>query len=403
MSATTPPRSDPQLADEVANPQIDEAADPQFDETESATMATNISVGDALNLAGATPIPNFAPAGAFRAGYTGRVTAPVDLRANSMGPWTEGLYSGAFATYKAADAGNFASGAYPQLSWIAGEACAYPNADAAADLSLSTVIMIDAGIVTMQPRVPTAAQVTAIQETQAANVNNGFPAASTIHWLCGAINSAPYCLKPPLAFGFNCKLPADMAKGGRWPAGWMLPLPEVWPPEIDLLEAVVAPGGIELTSSNHDAAITNGSTNDVWASGAPSQNVAIVGVVYPDLTAIFSNGKCVATFPTQGDEATSFWYLILNDGIGAAGSWAGSVPAGAAALGSTTFSNITAYAMPAVYPGPGTATPTPTPAPTPKPVPVPVPTPVPTPSPGQAAFTALEAALANVKAVMGWS
>jgi hypothetical protein len=210
----------------------------------------------------------------------------------------------------------------------------------------------------MQPTLATAAGLTVIQETATANVNNGFPNPPTgIAWLAGAINSAPYCLQPPLAFGFTCVLPADMAKGGRWPAGWMLPVPPEWPPEIDVLEAVMVSATVELTSSNHDAAIGSGSTTDVWASGGPSTVCAMMGVVYPDLIAIFENGKCVTTFPTQSDEADAFWYLILNDGIGAPGSWAGTPPAGTKTLAPTVFSNITAYAMPAQYPGPVTVTP----------------------------------------------
>jgi hypothetical protein len=278
-----------------------------------------------------------------------------------------GLYSGAFATYKPGDANNFATGAYPQLCWLGGQECAYPNADADADLGGTGVVTASAGVVTMQPVIPNKVELAAIAATATANVSNGFPKANTIEYLAGALNTFPYCLKPPLAFGFWITLPSDMNKGGRWPAGWLLAAPPLgWPPEIDILEAIEQGTAIELTSSNHDNAITGASITDIWGPGSPGQSMAMMGVVYPDLIATFQNGKCVATFPTQSDEASALWYLILNDGIGAPGSWAGAPPAGAS-LEPTVFSNITAYAMPTLYPGASVPTPAPVPTPTPTP------------------------------------
>jgi hypothetical protein len=386
---TAPPAPDPQLTDELANPESDESRDPLFDETGVPAVATNIKIGDTLNTLGATLIDTNTSlmSGRFRAGYTGAVTQPIDLRTNAMGPWIRGLSSGAWATWMPGDVNNTSSGPYPQMSALPsnGELEVYLNADGVAALG-NDVLTIANGVITIQPRPMNAMEKLALQVTATANRANGFPNPPPQTWMSAAVCSAPYCLKPPYLFGAQVAIPADIALGGRWPAIWQLPLPQVWPPENDTLEAV--PQG--MTSSVHDTSIANSGTTTVWAALAAyaGKSVFYLSVVYPDLVSTFvgatlATAKCVAQFPTPADWANTFFYNIINYAIGGPGSWSGPLPAGTTAVAPMTIGAVVSYAMPATYPGPAVV--------------------IPPPSAGQAVFTRLEADMAALKSTMGWT
>lgn len=348
-------------------------------------MTTNINIGDLLNTAGSTPVANFAPSSPLAAGYNGRVSQPIDLRAGPMGPWQQGLYSGAFATYDKANSGNFNSGEYQQLCWVGGLACAFPNADANTDLALgATVVDIGPGDVQLGVATNlTAADKQAIAETAA--LGTGFPA--TVNCLSGAINTGPYALGAPRAFSSRVTLPPDYENGGRWLGLWELAVPQKWPPELDNLEVVMINGVLSFTSTVHDASLAGGSSTVVWplpAGVSPFAPLVVTRVTYPDLTAVYAGAtlaasKCVAKWATPADVAAMKFQYIIDYGIGAPGSWGGSLPAGQNP-DFVLVDQIQALIMPTVYPGPPTPAPTPTPVPVPTPTPVPVPTPTPTPT-----------------------
>jgi hypothetical protein len=377
----------------------------------AATAGTNINIGDLFNGAGSKPVAGFSPTFPLAAGYNGRISQPIDLASNPMGPWQQGLYSGAFATYSAADKNNFNSGPYPQLCWVGGLACGFPNADANTDLALgSEVVSVSAGgVVTLGVLTNlSSAEKAAIAGTAA--IGTGFPAS--VNCLSGAINTGAYALGGPRAFSSRVALPSDYAQGGRWFGAWELPVPQAWPPELDNLEAVVINGQLAFTSSIHDASVSGGSNTVVWplpAGLTPTSPIVITRVTYGDVTAVYAGAtlatsRCVAKWPTPADVAAMKFQYILDYGIGAPGSWGGSLPAGQQPQ-PVTVDQIQALIMPTVYPGPPTPTP-PTPTPTPVPVPTPTPTPVPTPTPTPITITpaqlaAMQQALAQAQVQLG--
>lgn len=322
---------------------------------------TTINVGDTFNPAGSTPIDinTSLMSGKFKAGYNGRVTAPQAMI--SAAQWMRGYLSGSWATYKPADANNFNSGPYPQYCTLPanGEVEVYMNADAAADLIVPggapDPITLSGGTLVIQPRLMSPSEIAALKATAAANASNGFPNPPVQSWMSGAVCTAPFCMKPPFVLGATVRLPSDNNMSGIWPGIWLLTMPQVWPPEIDILESVSPPGvGFEMTSSLHDNAISGGNKTVAWASGAAAAPFLtgaheFKACVYSDLIAVFVDDICEATFPTPPDLANAQCYLIINYGIGGPSSWPGPLPVGTTKVSPLIIENVTALTMPSAY------------------------------------------------------
>lgn len=338
---------------------------------------TTINIGDTFNPSGSTPIDINTPLilGKFTPGYSGAVGTPQPM--TSLKTWMKGYFSGAYATYKAADKNNTnTTGPYPQMSTLPanGEVEIYLNADASADLITAggapDPITFSEGSMIIQPRLMTAAELAALKLTATANAANNFPNPPPQTWLSGAVCTAPFCMKPPFVLGASVLLPPDNDLPGRWPGIWLLTLPQTWPPEIDILESVAPSSILDMTTSLHDAAVSGGSNTRAWATGVAALKY-LSGVhefkacVYPDLIATFVDDVCVQTWPTPADLSAANCYLIINYGIGGASSWPGPLPAGTTKVSPLIVESVTALQMPATYAG--AVVPTPTPAPTPTP------------------------------------
>lgn len=319
---------------------------------------TKFNPGDILNLTGAIAldIDTALKTGRFRAGYTGKLDKPSDLRLIPMNQWTQGLYSGAWGSYKP---GADFNGVYPQLSTLpsTGEIEVYCNADATADLGATDVVVTGASteggqLVAIKPRLLRPNETAAVQATAVANKAQNFPNPPTQLWMSGAVNTAPFALKPPFAMGARVWIPDDSDIGGLWPAVWMLPIPQQWPPELDILEAGKLSGTFEMTSTLHP--IFGNSTTSVWSKDVTLEKGFhdFVGVLYPDGFGVFMDGKCVATFDVSSNLANIFWYLIINCGIGGKTSWPGTLPDGTKSVSPMYIGKAICYTMPATYAGP---------------------------------------------------
>lgn len=209
------------------------------------------------------------------------------------------------------------------------------------------VISVSAGSVVIQPRPATAAELATM---------GGNAALTGRTWLSGAVCTFPAGLPVPRYFEARVALGAPTA--GAWPAFWDEGIDDQWNngPEVDYLERFGSSG---LTTSVHS------STGVAWSNQVPSSTTYVAtgtatqvlslpdsgagAHTYGALTlknqiAIFIDGICVQVWPTPDDMAKIAMYPILNYGIGAPGSIAGT-PAVGAKLPPMVISDFGAYTV----------------------------------------------------------
>jgi len=141
-------------------------------------------------------------------------------------------------------------------------------------------------------------------------------------------------------FEMRAKVPqAD----GMWPAFWLLPENNAWPPEIDILEYIYAPYGAKPTASQNLSHATetliwktaNGSNQSSTATstpmnwGAQYHNYAIDW--RPGSLVWEIDGKvvdCVIDTPSTGTRVPNqAMFMIINDAISHPNGWAGTLQA----------------------------------------------------------------------------
>jgi hypothetical protein len=222
---------------------------------------------------------------------------------------------------------------YPAFSGLPNEEEIYANADAIALLGGSPFSIVNNQLV-IQPRPITATETAALNTSLAGRT-----------WVSGAFVSAPYGQTYGY-FSFAAKLPPMMP--GLWPAFWLLPTNAQWPPEIDILEALMISGKLTMTTSIH-------TTEAAWGAAGNQQTVTIpisfdpttefheYGVlVEADYITIFYDRVAVRQVPTPTDIQNQPFYLLCDYGIGGTGSWPGPYT-GTASPGPFVISDVAAY------------------------------------------------------------
>ena len=222
------------------------------------------------------------------------------------------LFSGLRASYSAKASSTF----NPAWASLSNELEAYPNADAMTDLKISP-FQIDHGelLITAAP----------ISEAAKATLPSGMPRT----YLSGALNTYPFSQ----TYGYY-EIVAKVPQGqGLWPAFWLLPVDDSWPPEIDAPEIL---GGNTNTAyfslhttdkawvASQPGSYNGSATTDAWTTTTKLSNgVHRYGVDWgPSQITFYVDRRAVSTRPTPSDMHKPF-YLIANLAVGGTGSWPG--------------------------------------------------------------------------------
>lgn len=134
------------------------------------------------------------------------------------------------------------------------------------------------------------------------------------------------------------EMTAELPEGtGAWPAFWMLPVDNSWPPEIDILEAFG-----DQPNQVHSAVINPAGTTDQWAQVDTSGGSHKFGAMWtPYEITFYVDGVEIMSTPTTS-ELHDPMYLIANMAIG--GPWAGNADPSLSA--EFKIDEIVAYQLP---------------------------------------------------------
>lgn len=120
-------------------------------------------------------------------------------------------------------------------------------------------------------------------------------------------------------FEISAKLPSGT---GMWPAFWLLPANGAPGVELDAFEAL-GNNPYTVYGTTHSA-ITGSTTVPATVTINTSASFNTYGVDWePTTTTFYFNGNAIASLPTPADMNTPM-YLLLDLGVGAAGSWPGA-------------------------------------------------------------------------------
>nr|MDQ2703706.1 family 16 glycosylhydrolase [Pseudomonadota bacterium] len=136
------------------------------------------------------------------------------------------------------------------------------------------------------------------------------PGAATKHFnfTSGMISSHSSFWQTYGYFEMTAELPTD---AGTWPAFWMLPVDNGWPPEIDILEAYG-----DIPNQVHTAVIGTGGTTDNWAQVDTSGGSHSYGMMWtPYEITFYVDGVETGSTPTP-TELNDPMYMIANLAIG---------------------------------------------------------------------------------------
>ncbi|HEY6630110.1 MAG TPA: family 16 glycosylhydrolase [Rhizobiaceae bacterium] len=109
-------------------------------------------------------------------------------------------------------------------------------------------------------------------------------------------------------FEMTAELPEDP---GTWPAFWMLPVDNSWPPEIDILEAYG-----DIPNQVHTAVIGKGGTTDTWAQVDTSEGYHRYGMMWTPYEITFYVDGVETTAVATPTELNDPMYMIANLAIG---------------------------------------------------------------------------------------
>jgi len=136
---------------------------------------------------------------------------------------------------------------------------------------------------------------------------------------------------------------AELPGGGQglWPAFWLLPENNSWPPEIDVFEQVSSPTS-NIFSTIHDNTAGNSSSN--FNIGNTSAGYHTYGVLWtPQTLTFYVDGQKMFSTPTPADYNQPM-YMLMNLAVG--GSWPGSPNASTNwALANMKVDYIRAYSL----------------------------------------------------------
>lgn len=194
---------------------------------------------------------------------------------------------------------------------------AYPNADAMRHLSLDPFSIQDDSLLITASDMPAAAAAT-------------LPTDMARPYVSGAFNTYPFSQ----TYGYF-EITARVPHGaGLWPAFWLLPVDQSWPPEIDVAE-ILGDDTRTAYASLHskDAAwvraeprsYNDSTTTDKAANDSDlSQDFHRYAIDWqPRTITFYLDDAVVARRSTPADMNKPF-YLIVNLAIGGPGSWPGA-------------------------------------------------------------------------------
>jgi hypothetical protein len=203
----------------------------------------------------------------------------------------------------------------PAFSYFPGELNVYPNADAIAATGdspfSSTKGPHDDGYMSITARVTPPAYLPLL------------PTGFATNYISGAVNSYPFAQQYGY-FEMSAKLPAG---AGLWPAFWLLPQDNSWPPEIDVMEVL-----------GNNPTVLYTTVHTVLNNPAPTNVHYAVATKTPDLTKAFHtygvdwgpfkirwyfDRKLVFSYPTPSNCNKPF-YMIANMTVGGPTSWGGA-------------------------------------------------------------------------------
>jgi len=135
---------------------------------------------------------------------------------------------------------------------------------------------------------------------------------------------------------------AELPAGGQglWPAFWLLPENNGWPPEIDVLEQVDG-SNTNIFSTVHDASGNAGGNVNV---GDTSTGFHTYGVLWtPQTLTFYFDGRAIFSEPTPADMNQPM-YMLMNLAVG--GNWPGSPNASTNwALANMKIDYVRAYSL----------------------------------------------------------
>lgn len=149
-------------------------------------------------------------------------------------------------------------------------------------------------------------------------------------------------------FQVQARMPAG---NGFWPAFWMLPIDQGWPPEIDVTEQLGSVPGVDYTTLHFPTAGGGRAETDGRCAVAnPSGQYHLYGIAWrPGSLAWSVDGRtCFAvTGPTVPSKPM---YLLLDLAIGAPGGWGGAPDATTPFPGRLDIASVRAWQYPDLAP-----------------------------------------------------
>lgn len=281
------------------------------DEQQALLNASIPAMGSTLDLTDAvkTLDATFASLPSFAVGKAETAASPAPSFTDPAFKWRAGYVFGDLFKGAAAPPSGQPSPAY---SWINQEAACYPNGDAIAALGLNAsglnVIASYAGNlhIIARPNPP--------------SVPPTLPANYTTTHISGAINSYPFSQADGY-FEIECNLPAGP---GLWPAFWLLPVDQTWPPEIDVFEFLMKDPLIMWTGLHQPASDTVKSPTLNTTVSDPRVGFHTYGVDWSaDRINWYVDRKLVRTVPTPESLRHRAMYIIVNMAVGTSASWGG--------------------------------------------------------------------------------
>lgn len=162
------------------------------------------------------------------------------------------------------------------------------------------------------------------------------PGAATKHYefTSGMISTQSSFAQTYGYFEMTAELPAG---AGAWPAFWLLPVDNSWPPELDILEAFG-----DQPNQVHSAVIGSNGTTDAWTQVDTSGGLHTFSMLWtPYEITFYVDGVQTMSAPTTS-ELHDPMYMIANLAVG--GPWAGN--ADPSLIAQLKIEEINAYQLP---------------------------------------------------------
>ncbi|WP_419730630.1 glycoside hydrolase family 16 protein [Lichenicola sp.] len=204
----------------------------------------------------------------------------------------------------------------PAWASLSNEKEAYPNGDALTDLGIDPFSILDDVLLLTATPIPARAAAT-------------LPADMPRQYLSGSFNTYPFSQTYGY-FEVTAKVPSGP---GLWPAFWLLPIDQSWPPEIDITEILgddvrtayfsIHSGDRSWVASQPDSYNGSTTTEKTGRTIDLSTDYHRYGLDWTTRTITFYiDGVAVGSRPTPADMRKPF-YLIVNLAVGGLGSWPG--------------------------------------------------------------------------------